>query len=237
MIIVSIMSYTFTLTGTSSTLSTDYYPPIDLDPKHNYVMGLIGFNSYNSIPNINEKANKFYYDNDKVITMPTGAYEISDIEKYIKGQLSVKDDDDDTFSLKPNNNTLKSEIKCKYIINFKPDDSIGRILGFSAKILPANAKHESDLPVQIIKVVTIRIECNITTSAYYNKRLSHTLYEFAPQVEPGYSINITPNPVIYLPVNSKRIDNITLKLLDQDGDEVDFRGEKTVVRLELKKLN
>lgn len=229
------MSYTFTLTGTSSTLSTDYYPPIDLDPKYDYVMGLIGFNSYNSIPNIVEGANKFYTDS-KIIEIPIGSYEISDIEKYLKEELSVKEDDDESFSLKPNNNTLKSEIKSKFIVNFEPEDSIGSMLGFSRKVIGPHDKHTSDLPVKIIKVITIRIECNITTSAYYDKRLSHTLYEFSPQVEPGYSINIQPQHVIYLPVNSKRIDNITLRLLDQDGDEVDFRGEKIIVRLELKKL-
>lgn len=226
------MSRTFTLKGTDNVLSADYYPPIDLDPGSEYALGLIGFHSYNSIPNIDHNANKLYYDNDKIVAIPVGSYEITDIEEYLQSVLSKE-----AISLKPNNNTLKCEIKSKFNINFIPNDSIGRMLGFSAKILAANTKHESDLPVKIIKVVTIRIECNVTTSAYYNGSLSHTLYEFAPQAEPGYSINIVPQHIIFLPVLPRRIDNITLTLLDQNGDPVNFRGEEIVIRLELKKIS
>lgn len=231
-IFLLVMSRTFTLKGTSNVLSADYYPPIDLKPESEYALGLIGFHTYNSIPNIDHNTNKFYYDNDKVVAIPVGSYEITDIEEYLQSILSKA-----AISLKPNNNTLKCEIKSKFVVNFKPDDSIGRMLGFSARVLQANAKHESDLPVKIIKVVTIRIECNITTSAYYNTSLSHTLYEFAPQVEPGYSINIVPQHIIFLPVLPRSIDNITLRLLDQNGDPVNFRGEEIVVRLELKKTS
>lgn len=226
------MSCTFTLKGTGNVLSANYYPPIDLDPSSEYALGLIGFHTYNSIPNIDRNTNKFYYDDGKVVTIPTGSYEISDVESYLQETLGKA-----AISLKPNNNTLKCEVKSKFNVNFIPDDSIGRMLGFSAKVLPANTKHESDLPVKIIKVVTIRIECNITTSAYYNASLSHTLYEFAPQVEPGYSINIVPQHIIFLPVLPRRIDNITLTLLDQNGDPVNFRGEEIVIRLELKKTS
>ncbi|KAK9718368.1 hypothetical protein QE152_g23217 [Popillia japonica] len=109
------------------------------------------------------------------------------------------------------------------------------MLGFSKKVLQPNVQHVSDLRIRIIKVITIRVECSIITAAYYDGRLSHTLFEFAPSVEPGFSINIEPKNIIYLPINTTRIDNISLRLVDQDGDSVDFRGEDIVVRLELKK--
>ncbi|KAK9720137.1 hypothetical protein QE152_g22215 [Popillia japonica] len=92
-----------------------------------------------------------------------------------------------------------------------------------------------DLPVKIIKVAMIRVSCSITTGAFYNTHLSHTIFEFSPQVDPGYAINIDPPHIIYLPVSSTRIDNITLTLIDQDGEPVDFRGEQIIIRLELKK--
>lgn len=52
------MSQTFTLTGRTSELSTYFYPPIKLDPKYEYAIALVGFHTYNSIPNIEEGANK-----------------------------------------------------------------------------------------------------------------------------------------------------------------------------------
>lgn len=235
------MSHTFTLVGNSSVLRAEYFPPIDLDNRYEYALGLIGLHTYNTIPNIYEGQNKFHYDDDQVINIPTGAYEVTDIETYLQNYLaknnsgSSGESKNNLLSLKPNNSTLKCEITSKFPIDFTKEDSIGRMLGFTKKILKPNEKHESDLPIKIIKVVTIRIECNITTAAFYEERLSHTLYEFAPSVEPGYSINIEPKNIIYLPINTSRIDNITLKLVDQDGDQVDFRGEQIVIRLELKR--
>lgn len=231
------MSQTFTLTGRTSELSTYFYPPIKLDPKYEYAIALVGFHTYNSIPNIEEGANKLYYiKNDgthHVLIIPTGSYEVNDLEKYIQSQLNSIDQN--VFTLKPNNNTLKCELKSAYDIDFSHKDSIGQILGFSNKKLRANIKHESDLPVNIIKVSTIRVECNIIRGSYYNSCASHTLYEFAPTVDPGYSINIEPRNLIFLPINTTTIDNISLRILDQNSQLVNFRGEEIIARLELKK--
>lgn len=230
------MSQTFTLKGRTSCLSIDINPPIDLDPRFSYSLALISVSTWNSIPNIEPGKNKFYYSingTENVLEIPTGSYEISDIEAYLQNKLSPSDKI--VISLKPNNNTLKCELKCIYDINFTPEDSIGKILGFSQKSLNKNYLHESDLPVEIIPVATIRIECNIISGTYYTSNPSHTLYEFTPTVDPGYSIIIEPRNLIYLPVNRKNIDNITINILDQEARPVNFRGEEIIIRLELKK--
>lgn len=235
------MSQTFTLTSHTSELHTYFYPPIELDPEYEYAVALIGFYTYNSIPNIENGTNKFYYyenNNKKSITIPTGSYEISDIESYIQNylaKLTNAKNKEDIFILKANNNTLKCELKCAYRVDFTPDDCIGNILGFSKKELHENILHDSDLPVNIIKVTTIRIECNIIKGSYYNSATSHTIYEFAPTVDPGYSINIQPKNLVFLPINTTTIDNITIRVLDQKGRLINFRGEEIIVRLELKK--
>lgn len=252
------MSCTFTLKGTSHELSNSYFPPINLDSNSEYCLGLIGLQTFNTIPNIEEGNNKFYYstttDNEnKSITIPTGSYEITDIENYLQkivcadvasggGVDGVERDDEERnrnniLSLKPNNNTLKCEIKSIYDIDFTPPDSIGRILGFIKKTkLKAKELHESDSPVDIIKVNSIRVECNIVSGSYYGGKPSHTLFEFTPNVEPGYAINIEPKNILYMPVKAKYIDNITIRLLDQLGNPVNFRNEPILVRLELKQF-
>lgn len=53
-------SITLTLTGTSSQLQADYFPAIDLSAG-NYVCGLIDFETFNSIPNVDETNNLFYF--------------------------------------------------------------------------------------------------------------------------------------------------------------------------------
>lgn len=249
--IQSNMSYIFTLKSNNHVLSTDFTNPIQLDPNVEYGVALIGFHSYNSIPNIDVGANKFYcYDKiiakEIEIELPTGSYEIQDIEKYIRHQVITgykflkTGNYDKYFSLRPNHNTLKCEIwsEC-FDINMKPRDSIATLLGFSEKReLKAGQLYESDLPVSIIKVRTIQVNCNISTGAYYNHKPAHTIYEFAVGVDPGFAIDEIPRNIVYLPIINKReIPNITLTLLDQDSNPINFRGETVIVRLELKKLN
>lgn len=236
------MSQTFTLKGRSHQLEAFFVPPIELDSKYDYSLALISLNTWNTIPNIEVGRNKFYYtvhNENRLLEIPTGSYELEDIEHYIQDQLShsgaTEEERNRLISLKPNNNTLKCELQSAYEIDFKHKDSIARLLGFSRELLKAGVKHESNLPVEIIQVTTIRVECNIISGSYYTNNPSHTLYEFSPTVDPGYSINIEPRNLIFLPVQSKTIYNISLTLIDQDSRPVNFRGEEVVIRLELRR--
>lgn len=223
---------TFTLTGDTSSITANYHPPVVLAENSEYVVGLVNFEAYNAIPNIDDGINKLYLGNE-IITIPTGSYEFSDINSYIQSQIKNKNI---KFSMTANNNTLKCTITSNSEINFERGDSIGPLLGFKKQKLRANAAHESNLPVNILKTNTVRIECNIVTGAYNNNKLVHTLHEFFPTVPPGFKIVETPQNVIYLPINTKIIDNITLKIVDQDGNLINFRGELVTVRLHLKRV-
>lgn len=230
------MSWMLTFSGNSSVLTTDYFPPIELDRNASYVIGLVDFQTYNSIPNVDESNNKFHYGEDKIIVIPEGAYEIEDLERYISKQLRA-DNADIVFQLTPNINTLKCEIKCSVPINFIPDDSIGRLLGFNkGSILRPDKSHQSDTSVNIMSVNTIEIDCNIVSGAYINNKANHTIFHFSPNLPPGYKIVIHPSNVIYLPLNIQTIGNITLSIRDQTGKLVNFRGETVTIGLHLKKL-
>lgn len=76
----SVMSLIFNLRGTSSVLSADFSPSIELDPSYKYGLALIGFHTYNTIPNISDDTYFVYEENgeEKKIEIPTGTYEISD---------------------------------------------------------------------------------------------------------------------------------------------------------------
>lgn len=228
------MSQTFTLTGTDSEISVNYFPPVELKANVLYKLGLIGFYTYNTIPNVDLGRNKFYYGDNGEITIDTGVYEITDIEKLLQDKLGK-----DKISLKVDKNTQKCTLTSNYKINFERADSIHRLLGFSGKIYkPKDRQTEvsitSDLPVQALKVVTVRLECNITSGAYYNSEIVHTIHEFGVDVDSGYAINEVPRNIIYYPVNSRTINNITVRIVDQDGDLINFQNELVVIRLELK---
>lgn len=237
------MSLTLTLSGSTSILSANYFPPIVLSGNGQYVLGLVDLETFNSIPNIDETNNTFYYGDSKKIIIPEGSYEIDDLNRYlvrkiIEGEVGGGSaESPPPIILQPNNNTLKCEIKCKYDIDFTQQNNLGSLVGFAKRKLEANVWHESDLPVNILKVNIIRVECNITAGAYSNSQPVHTIHGFSANVPSGYKISESPYHVIYLPVSPRVIDNITVRIVDQDGNLVNFRGEEITIRLHVKEQN
>lgn len=223
----------FCLSGPAPVVSCEVFPSYDVS-EGDWEMGLIDLTTYNSIPNIEKDVNnKLYYGVNKVITIPEGSYEIDDIETYINGKVGTEVG----FSLRPNNNTLKAEIKCTESIDFTKSDSFAALLGFSPKILEANRLYSSDNPVNIVKVNTIRVECNIVRGSYQNGNETHIIHEFYPTVGPGYKIVEIPSTIIYLPLNVRTIHNITVSLKDQEGNLINFRNEIVSLRVHVRRAH
>lgn len=222
----------FCLTGRGSVLNCEVYPPCDIS-NGTYVLGLVEITTFNSIPNIETGVNdKFYYGNEE-ITFPEGSYEVEDMEKFILDHIKPGTE----FSLKPNNNTLKAEIRCSEIIDFKKPHTIGPMLGFTTNKLDINKKHTSDVGVDILRVSSIRVHCNIVQGSYDNGTQTHTLHEIHLTVPPGFKIISIPTTIIYLPVNVKQITNLTIELRDQDNRLINLRNEVVTLRLHLKRID
>lgn len=214
------------------------FPPIRLDENKEWEVALLDFTTFNSIPNITAGVNNvFYYRSEetastnKKITFETGSYELEDINRRLKDELG-----EDSISLVANNNLLRSELTCKYYVDFSKDDSIGSLLGFSKNqsTLKPNEKHLGANTVNIIKVNVLNITCNIVHGAYNNGSDGHILHSFYPNSPPGYRILESPFNLVYLPINVTLISEIVLDVLDQDGEPVDFRGEVITLRLHIK---
>lgn len=72
--------------------------------------------------------------------------------------------------------------------------------------------------------------------SYKNGKLHHIIYQFFPNVPPGYKIVEAPSNIVYLPINVKTISNVTVKIQDQDDKLLNFQGETITIRLHLKKI-
>jgi len=219
----------FCIDGIAPSISCDVVPAYDVS-KGEWEIGLKDLSTYYSFPNIDNSNNKFYYGDDKEITIPEGAYEIENLEKTIKSLLGKEVE----FSLKPNNNTLKSEILCSKTIDFSKEGTIGGLLGFKKRVLEANVDHVSDSPVNILKVNIIRVECNIARGSFRNGEEGRVIYDFFPDVGPGYKILERPRNMIYLPLTGKSISNIVITLKDQNNQLINFRGETLSVTLHVR---
>lgn len=235
-------SCTVTISSSNSILRSTLFPPLHLREDREWEIALLDFTTYNSIPNVIEGVNnRLHYFKKKntegltevyeFVEIKTGAYEISDINRELKNKLGK-----DVFELRANNNNLRSEIKCKFYVDFTQPASIGPLLGFQSQksILEPNVYHTSPQTVNIIKVNTINITCNIVQGAYKDGSNQHILHSFYPTVPPGFKIVEKPHNLIYLPLNSTHISDIVLNVLDQDGDIVDFRGEIITARLHIR---
>lgn len=228
------MSFTLSLSGNTASLYADFHPAIYLNPNSSYVVGLTNFETFNAIPNIDTSNNKLFFgkDND-FITIPPGSYEIKDINEYLQNEFQKRHI---AFHLYANNNTLKSIIKSTIDITFK-EGTIGSILGFKNGVVKGDGfPKTSENTAEIIKVNSLCIDCSIAEGSYLNGKPVHIIHQFFPNVSPGYKIIESPQNIIYFPVTVNTIDKITVNIIDQDLNLVDFRNETITVRLHIKEL-
>lgn len=245
-------SITLTLNGQQSHLRAQYFPPIDISDGE-YVCGLIDFQTFNTIPNVDERNNKFHFEyvkqepkktnldppnnwfvTKKVIEIPTGTYELDQIAEFLKKRMEFLNLE---LDLVANKNTNKCELYSSATIDFSAPNSIGSLLGFQPKRYDDKTMHVSESIAQIFHVNIIRVECNIIRGSYINDKPAHTIHEFSLKVPPGYKIIEVPKNVIYFPVTVKSISSVNIVCVDQEHRPINFQGETVTVRLHIKKQN
>lgn len=247
-------TFTVTFTGTSSVLQNDFFPEIVLDPQVNYCCALLDFTAFNSIPNVTNGQNSeliikypvqekkwiqtkrgYDYHNisrEKTISLPTGAYEVEDILKYLKWEFHALEV---SFSYEI------SVASSTVAIQFDKDiEWIGgtllNVIGFyENKTFKSHTNYTSENIVKITNVDVIRVECDIISGSYINGKSTHTIHQFSHcKVDPGYKFIEIPQHLIYLPIKVKQIRSIQVSIVDQNGQLIDFRGEQISCRLHIK---
>lgn len=179
---------------------------------------------------------KFVVEYFTFLTIPIGSYELVDLVKYLNDSLVEKESDSSIY-IGINENTLHCELKSNKRIFFDvKKNTIGSLLGFKDGVLEPNVLHIADNVIKINSTNVIKIETNITTGAYSNDKLMHTLHEFYPSVDVGYKIVEVPRHVIYLPVTVRTIHSFLVRIVDQDNNLIDFQEETITLRVHIKRL-
>ena len=230
------------ISGKNSRLETIFNPSLMFSKSCSYEMALCRLETYYSFPNVDDTNNtvKVSIDNGThwiTITIPTGCYEIEAINNEIQRFIKTSGGKADVLNLSPNPNTLKCVLNIKkesnYVVDFKVDNSLRSVLGFNAKQYKSG-RHESENLVNIMNINSILVHSNVVGPSRVNGIEAPIIYNFFPNVAPGEKIVSTPLHLIYLPLMLDIISHMTCWVTDQNGRELNLRGEELTITFHIK---
>ena len=124
-------------------------------------------------------------------------------------------------------------LKDNYEVNFRRYNSINSLLRFHSKLYTSGF-NESKKMVNIFNINSIRVNIDIISGSYVNGSTQSTIYSFFPKVSPGYKIIENPQNLLYLSITLDTMHNITIWLTDQNGNELNLRGQNLSMRFHLR---
>jgi hypothetical protein len=226
---------------------TRFNPPIELDKKKKYEIALVNLETYYSFPNIDSTNNRFRYSPDDgktwfEVSIPEGSYEINNINECLKRELTTNGQFDAvnetthiTFSANVSTLRATMSIDNSYTVDFAVADSICSVLGFNKQMYRAGY-HESENIVNIMSINSIFVNIDIIAGSYVNGVNQPTVYSFFPNANPGQKIIETPTNLVYLPITLDTIHNMETVLTDQDGKQLNLRGEYITIRFHMRQV-
>ena len=226
------------LEGVDSVLHTTFSPPLDNHPGCQYELSLASVETYYSFPNIDEANNRFKVLINNVwteIIIPVGCYDIKDIALESQRQIMSKGGGKDDVKFSPNLNTFK----CILIlgngvqVDMSGEKSIRTVLGFNAQIYKEK-RNVSEHNVDIMRVNSIFVHCDLISSSYVNGVKQPIMYSFFPNALPGTKIIERPPTLIYLPIEQDVIHQMTSWLTDQNLRPLDLRGERLTLKFHVR---
>ena len=236
-------SWYLTVSGINADINTNFSPPISLPNGCNYEIACCSVETFYSFPNIDRENNSFKISVDggvkwSKLQVPVGCYEIksinSTVKKLVEKQFEKKSKE---ICILPNRNTLKCEITLgkDVQIDFRGvDGSLRTVLGFDEKVYKGAGTFESEHVVHILRINSIFVHCDVVTLARKNGITSPVIYNFFPNVPPGYKIVSRPKNLIYIPLSLDVINRMRVWLTDQNDNLLDLRGEQLTVTFHLK---
>ena len=88
--------------------------------------------------------------------------------------------------------------------------------------------------VNILSINSILVNVDVIGGSYVNGRTQNTIYSFFPNVSPGYKTVESLRNLVYLPVLSDKINKMETVVTDQNGKQLNLRGENLTIRYHLR---
>ena len=238
------------VSGSNSRLYTRYNPPLEFQSLNtSYELALCRLETYYSFPNIDSSNNSLCVsiDNGKTwlhLLIPTGVYDIDAINNVLQSLIVNKDTNDRKgkekyFVLRGNRNTLKCELeimKESTIVDFNEENSIRQVLGFKAKKYKGgNKTYESENMVNILRVNSILVHCDVVKPTRVNGIFAPVIYSFFPNVSPGQKIVHQPKHLNYVPLAMNFISSMTSWITDQKNNLLELNEQQLTLTFHIRK--
>ena len=151
-------------------------------------MAVCSLETYYSFLNIDESNDTLKVSLNKgvkwnVIKIPIGCYEIRAINKEVQRQVLKAGGKKDDVLITPNLNTLQCILPLKnnnIIVDFNVVNGLRSILGSSVKKCTGPGRFESENVVNIMKVNSIMVHCDIIGGSRLNGEERPIIYSFFP---------------------------------------------------------
>ena len=164
--------------------------------------------------------------------IPTGCYEL----KTINAEIIRTRGGNSGITIFPNVSKLQcilNVVGAKLKIRFDVPNSLASVFGFNRSTYGVG-RYASEQLVNIMRVNSILVHCNIIHSSYMRCQQAPVVYNFFPNAAPGHKILEAPSNLIYLPVTVHVISTLSVWLTDQHGMPLDLRGEELTISFHLR---
>ena len=121
------------------------------------------------------------------------------------------------------------------IVDFNVQNSIRSVLGFEAKKYDGGKRYESENKIDIVRVQSILVHCDVISSSHVNGTPAPVIYNFSPNVPPAEKIVCQPKHLMYVPLSLSVISSMTAWITDQEGRALDLRGERLTLAFHMRK--
>ena len=144
---------------------------------------------------------------------------------------------DESIKITANTNTLKSvlEIQSDFQVDFRARNSISSVFGFRDLVYEKGI-HEPDSVVNNLSIKSTLVNVDVIGGSYVDGKTQNTIYSFFPNVSPRYKIVENPRNLVYLPMILDKINKMETVVTDQNGKQLNFRGENLTIRHHLREI-
>ena len=200
-----------------------------------YELRMINFSCVYCIPNVTSSNNKLVYTYlglTHTITFDIGLYSLDDINIIIRmfTALAVNGGNSNLFQFTPDEATSKIYVyftQANFSIDCSSSNSIMPMIGFPASsgiignFLTASwIKSPNQAKLNVL--TNILVKCDCTTDSYDDGKSSNLIAPITPDVSANSTIIFNPVHPLRCTINKKRLDTITITLVEQNSNNIDL---------------